>query len=64
MMGFAWGTAGLTMPLVGMAADRIGLEATLTVLAVLPLAAALLALPLPRETPAHVVIRASDTEDG
>jgi FSR family fosmidomycin resistance protein-like MFS transporter len=47
MMGFAWGTGGLSVPLVGMLADRIGIERTLMILAVMPLAAAATALPLP-----------------
>jgi FSR family fosmidomycin resistance protein-like MFS transporter len=47
MMGFAWGTGGLTVPLTGLVADRIGIEATLLGLAFVPLAAAALALPLP-----------------
>ena len=51
MMGFAWGSGGLSVPFVGMVADRIGIEATLRGLALVPLAAAALALPLPR-TPA------------
>ena len=29
MMGFAWGSGGLSVPFVGMVADRIGIEATL-----------------------------------
>jgi FSR family fosmidomycin resistance protein-like MFS transporter len=47
MMGFAWGTGGLSVPLVGMLADRIGIERALTTMAFLPLISALLALPLP-----------------
>jgi len=47
MMGFAWGTGGLTAPLVGLMADRVGIEPTLTIIACLPLAAALCAAPLP-----------------
>jgi FSR family fosmidomycin resistance protein-like MFS transporter len=47
MMGFAWGTGGLCVPLVGMMADRIGIEGALELMAFTPLAAALLALPLP-----------------
>ncbi len=49
MMGFAWGTGGLTVPLVGMLADRIGIERTLTILGCVPLLAAATASPLPRE---------------
>ena len=48
MMGFAWGTGGLTVPLTGLVADRIGIEATLLGLSGVPLIAAALALPLPR----------------
>jgi MFS transporter, FSR family, fosmidomycin resistance protein len=47
MMGFAWGSGGLSVPFVGMIADRIGIEPTLQGLSLVPLAAALLALPLP-----------------
>jgi MFS transporter, FSR family, fosmidomycin resistance protein len=51
MMGFAWGTGGLTAPLVGAIADRVGIEPTLTAIAFLPLLAALCALPLPGGVP-------------
>lgn len=47
MMGFAWGTGGMTVPLTGYVADRIGIEATLVGLAFVPLVAAACALPLP-----------------
>ncbi|HEX6974246.1 MAG TPA: MFS transporter [Vicinamibacterales bacterium] len=47
MMGFAWGTGGLSVPLVGFIADRVGIEHTLVGLALIPLAAAACALPLP-----------------
>ncbi len=50
MMGFAWGTGGLSVPLVGLVADRIGIEPTLVGLAFVPLAAAACALPLPSST--------------
>jgi MFS transporter, FSR family, fosmidomycin resistance protein len=53
MMGFAWGSGGLSVPFVGMAADRIGIEAALAGLSLVPLAAAALALPLPARPPAH-----------
>jgi hypothetical protein len=49
MMGFAWGTGGLTAPLVGAVADRFGIDVTLTVLAFLPLLGAACALPLPHD---------------
>ena len=51
MMGFAWGVAGLSAPLVGIVADRVGIELTLTAIAGLPLAAAILAWPLPDDAP-------------
>jgi len=53
MLGFAWGTGGLTVPAVGALADRFGIEHTLTWLALVPLAGALCALPLPRDTGLH-----------
>jgi MFS transporter, FSR family, fosmidomycin resistance protein len=53
MMGFAWGTGGLSVPLVGLLADRIGIEATLVGLSLVPLGAAALAWPLPAATPPH-----------
>ena len=60
MMGFAWGAGGLFVPFVGMIADRIGIERTLTMMAFMPLVAAALALPLPSAQPPHVSARASD----
>jgi FSR family fosmidomycin resistance protein-like MFS transporter len=48
MMGFAWGTGGLSVPLVGALADQIGIGPALTVMACLPLAGALCVLPLPK----------------
>jgi FSR family fosmidomycin resistance protein-like MFS transporter len=51
MMGFAWGTGGMTVPLTGFVADRIGIEPTLIALSLVPLVAAALALPLPRRVP-------------
>jgi MFS transporter, FSR family, fosmidomycin resistance protein len=50
MMGFAWGMGGFMVPIVGFFADRIGIERTLVAIAVLPLAAAVLALQLPSGT--------------
>jgi FSR family fosmidomycin resistance protein-like MFS transporter len=47
MMGFAWGTGGLSVPIVGLIADRIGIEHTLIGVSVIPLLAAACALPLP-----------------
>jgi FSR family fosmidomycin resistance protein-like MFS transporter len=54
MMGFAWGTGGLSVPFVGMIADRAGIEATLRGLSLMPFAAAALALPLPERPPSRV----------
>ena len=59
MMGFAWGMGGLAVPFVGMLADRIGIEQTLTMLAFTPLAAAALALPLPGGRFGHAPSRAA-----
>ena len=59
MMGFAWGVGGLAVPLVGMVADRIGIERTLMAMSFMPLVAAALALPLPSRI-AHATARASD----
>jgi FSR family fosmidomycin resistance protein-like MFS transporter len=47
MMGFAWGMGGLSVPFVGMIADRFGIERALLGLAAVPLLAACCALPLP-----------------
>lgn len=52
MMGFAWGMGGLIVPLVGMLADRIGIEYTLMTMSAVPLVAACLAVPLPSGSPA------------
>lgn len=49
MMGFAWGTGGMTVPLTGYVADRVGIENTLLALALVPLLAAACAWPLPRD---------------
>ena len=59
MMGFAWGTGGLSVPLVGVLADRLGIERTLVAIAFLPLAAAMFAVPLPAGKLAHTPARAS-----
>jgi FSR family fosmidomycin resistance protein-like MFS transporter len=60
MMGFAWGMGGVSVPLVGLVADRIGIEATLRMLALVPLAAAALALPLPARAHVDAPSRPSD----
>lgn len=51
MMGFAWGTGGLSVPVVGLIADRVGIEHTLVGLALVPLLGAACALPLPKRAP-------------
>ena len=51
MMGFGWGTGGLSVPFVGMIADRVGIEPTLSGLALVPLLAAACAMPLPARAP-------------
>jgi FSR family fosmidomycin resistance protein-like MFS transporter len=60
MMGFAWGTGGLSVPLVGLVADRVGIEATLAGLALVPIAAAVCALPLPPRAPVHALSRPAE----
>ena len=60
MMGFAWGVGGLAAPLVGMVADRVGIERTLMLMSVMPLVAAALALPLPAARTTHITARASE----
>ena len=46
-LGFSWGIAGLSLPLVGYAADHIGMAETLKYVALLPIPTAALALFLP-----------------
>ncbi len=48
MMGVAWGTGGLCVPLVGVLADSVGIEFALRWIALLPLAGALCVVPLGR----------------
>jgi MFS transporter, FSR family, fosmidomycin resistance protein len=60
MMGFGWGTGGLSVPLVGMIADRIGIEPTLAGLALIPLVAAACALPLPSRAKVSAPARPAD----
>jgi FSR family fosmidomycin resistance protein-like MFS transporter len=59
MMGFAWGTGGVSVPLVGLLADRTGIEHALVIMSVLPLVAAGLALPLPGTVRTPGALRAS-----
>ena len=54
MMGFAWGSGGITVPFVGRIADLIGLDPTLRGLALVPLTAAALAMLLPPRPSDHV----------
>jgi FSR family fosmidomycin resistance protein-like MFS transporter len=56
MMGFAWGTGGLSVPLVGFIADRVGIEHTLAGLSLVPLLAAACAIPLPARATPHVPV--------
>ncbi|MBF8299673.1 MAG: fsr [Acidobacteria bacterium] len=60
MMGFAWGMGGVSVPFVGMLADRIGIERTLVAMAFMPLVAAMFAAPLPAGKLGHTPARASD----
>ncbi len=60
MMGFGWGTGGLSVPVVGFIADRVGIEQTLMGVALIPLAAAALAIPLPARAPVHATARPAD----
>jgi FSR family fosmidomycin resistance protein-like MFS transporter len=56
MLGVAWGAAGLAVPLVGLAADALGLPRALQWVAWLPAVAAALTLLLPADSPdAHGV---------
>ena len=60
MMGFGWGTGGLSVPFVGMIADRVGIEATLVGVSLIPLLGAACALPLPARV--HVATPAQPAE--
>ena len=60
MMGFAWGTGGLSVPFVGMLADRIGIERALVTMACMPIFAAMLAWPLPSGKHAGAPARAAE----
>jgi len=54
MMGFAWGMGSLTVPLIGMGADRFGIQPTLAVVAFIPLLGAALAWRLPEKGTFHI----------
>ena len=60
MMGFGWGTAGISVPFVGMLADRVGIEQALMTMAFMPLLAATLALPLPSGPGSPAGVRAAE----
>jgi FSR family fosmidomycin resistance protein-like MFS transporter len=60
MMGFGWGTGGLSVPVVGLIADRVGIEATLAGLALVPLLAAAFAIPLPAQPHVPAPVRPAD----
>jgi FSR family fosmidomycin resistance protein-like MFS transporter len=60
MMGFGWGTGGLSVPVVGLIADRVGIEPTLAGLALVPLVAAACALPLPARAGVPAPARPAD----
>ena len=51
MMGVAWGSGGMLVPLTGWMADALGLPMTLTMLAVVPVGAAAVATLLPPAPP-------------
>lgn len=63
MMGFAWGTGGLMVPLVGYLADRIGIERMMLTMALVPVATVLLALPLPQVRKLLATPQLDKTED-
>jgi len=60
MMGFAWGTGGLSVPFVGLIADRVGIEHTLVGVSVIPLFAAMIALALPARASAPAPTQPAD----
>jgi len=60
MMGFGWGTGGLSVPFVGAIADRVGIEATLSGLALVPIAAAACALALPSHAKVEAPVRGAE----
>ena len=64
MMGFAWGTGGLSVPFVGMIADRVGIEPTLAGLALVPLLAAACTLAAPGERAYHSAPRGTRSAGG
>ncbi len=61
MMGFAWGTGGLAGPAVGMLADQVGVQRALTLIAFLPLVAAVCSVPLPRTGDGYALAKDTDS---
>jgi FSR family fosmidomycin resistance protein-like MFS transporter len=59
MMGVGWGVGSLLAPVVGLLGDRWGLEAALSLTAVVPLVAAVVAYPLPDRVECEVHVVAS-----
>ena len=59
MMGFAWGMGSLAVPLIGLSADRFGINATLVGLSAVSLVAAALAGALPNPAPNSAPLRAA-----
>ena len=59
MMGFAWGVGSLLAPVVGVLGDSLGLTAALSITSVVPLLAALFALPLPSAIPTSQPLEAA-----
>jgi hypothetical protein len=55
MMGFAWGVGSLLAPVVGVLGDTLGLNVALSITGVMPLLAAMFALPLPRMVSAPLI---------
>ena len=53
MMGFAWGVGSLLAPIVGLLGDTLGLNVALSITALVPIAAAAFAVPLPRTVTAR-----------
>jgi len=61
MMGFAWGMGSLAVPIIGLSADRFGINATLVGLAAVPLVAAALASGLRDTRPSQSLSREAAT---
>jgi len=61
MMGFGWGSAGVSVPFVGLLADRIGVERTLSLMALAPIIGAVCTWPLPDRAAPHAPARPAET---